>query len=341
MAKVKKSPEQPRVRTLQVEGKRRLVHLKQSIPYFVMLLIPLAYFVIFCYWPMFGITMAFQDYKIGAPFMGGSEWVGLKWFKQLLNSPLFPRLLKNTLVISLTDLAIGFPLCIVFALLLNEVRVKWLRRFTANVSMLPWFISTVVVVAILHNFFSVDDGIFQNIIEKLGGERTTIIGNPDSFVALYVGSGIWQGCGYGAAQNAALIGLIFWLIYKKTKLGMILRAGVDNFEIVAACGINIKRLFTAVFSVSGALAGIAGVFGGTYQMLVSGQDGTVMIYTLLVVIIGGIGSFGGAIIGSILIGLIYTIGTMLAPQFSYFFLFAPVALAMPVDGFSGVPQPFQ
>lgn len=70
---------------------------------------------------------------------------------------------------------------------------------------------------------------------------------------------------------AVAIGFIFWLIYQKTKIGMILRAGVDNFEIVATCGINIKRLFTAVFTVSGALAGIAGVFGGTYQMLVSGR----------------------------------------------------------------------
>ena len=127
---------------------------------------------------------------------------------------------------------------------------------------------------------------------------------------------------------AAVIGLVFWLIYRKTKVGMILRAGVDNFEIVATCGINVKRLFTAVFAVSGALAGMAGVIGGTYQMLVSGQDGTVMVYTLLVVIIGGIGSFGGAILGSIIIGLIYTVGTMLAPQFSYFFLFAPVALVL-------------
>lgn len=127
---------------------------------------------------------------------------------------------------------------------------------------------------------------------------------------------------------AAVIGLVFYLIYRKTKVGMILRAGVDNFEIVATCGINVKRLFTAVFAVSGALAGMAGVIGGTYQMLVSGQDGTVMVYTLIVVIIGGIGSFGGAILGSIIIGLIYTVGTMLAPQFSYFFLFAPVALVL-------------
>ena len=127
---------------------------------------------------------------------------------------------------------------------------------------------------------------------------------------------------------ASAIGAVFWLIYRKTKIGMILRAGVDRFEIVATCGINVKRLFTCVFAVSGFLAGIAGMIGGTYQMLVSGQDGTVMVYTLLVVIIGGIGSFGGAIVGSIVIGMIFTVGTMLAPQFSYFFMFAPVALVL-------------
>ncbi len=71
---------------------------------------------------------------------------------------------------------------------------------------------------------------------------------------------------------AALIGLVFWLVYRRTKIGMIIRAGVDNFEIVATCGINIKRLFTAVFAVSGFLAGIAGMIGGTDQMIESGQD---------------------------------------------------------------------
>lgn len=127
---------------------------------------------------------------------------------------------------------------------------------------------------------------------------------------------------------AFIIGLTFWIIYRKTKIGMMIRAGVDNFEIVSTCGINIKRLFTCVFAVSGFLAGIAGMIGGTYQMIVSGQDGTVMIYTLLVVIIGGIGSFTGSIIGSIIIGMIFTFGSMWAPQFSYFFMFAPVALVL-------------
>lgn len=198
-----------------VGGNRRLVHLKQNWQYLVMMIIPTAYFVIFCYWPMFGISMAFQDYKVGAPFLGsGTKLVGLKWFKQLVTNRLFGRLLRNTLLISVYDLLIGFPLCILFALLLNEVRVKWLRKFTANVSLLPWFISTVVVVAILNNFFSLDDGIINNIIEKLGGERQMIVGNPDWFRTLYIGSGIWQGCGYGAVVFTAAIAGIDPTLYE-------------------------------------------------------------------------------------------------------------------------------
>ncbi len=202
----------------QVRSKR-LMTLKKNTPYFVLLIIPIAYFVLFCYWPMFGISMAFQDYKVGSPFLGGnSAFVGFKWFRQLLTSPLFPRLLKNTLIISLTDLLLGFPICIAFALLLNEVRHEHLRHFTANVSMLPYFISTVVVVCMLLNFFSVDDGIFQNIMVKLGGERKTIIGNPDSFVSLFVGSGIWQGCGYGAVVYTAAIASIDPNLYEAAAL---------------------------------------------------------------------------------------------------------------------------
>ena len=105
-----------------VGGRPRLVRLRRNAPYLLMMLIPALYFLLFCYWPMFGISMAFQDYKVGAPFLGeGTKWVGLKWFRQLLNSPLFPRLLRNTLLISLYYRVIGFPMCIVFALLLNEV----------------------------------------------------------------------------------------------------------------------------------------------------------------------------------------------------------------------------
>lgn len=127
---------------------------------------------------------------------------------------------------------------------------------------------------------------------------------------------------------AVLLGIVFWFILKKTKIGMIIRAGVDNYEIVATLGINIKLLFTCIFTVSGLLAGLAGMIGGTFQNLVSGQDSKVMVYTLLIVIIGGMGSFGGAIVGSLIIGMAFTFGSIFAPQFSQFFLFAPVAVVL-------------
>lgn len=213
--KKKETASFPDMQVGTVGGKRRLQRLRQNVPYLVMIFIPIVYFILFCYWPMFGISMAFQDYKIGAPFLGGNtKWVGLKWFETLLHSPLFPRLLRNTLMISLLDLLIGFPLCILFALLLNEVRQKFMRRFVANVSLLPWFISTVVVVAILNNFFSVDDGIIQVFIEKIFGHRVSIIGNPDWFQGLYVGSGIWQGCGFGAVVFTAAIAGIDPTLYE-------------------------------------------------------------------------------------------------------------------------------
>ncbi|MCC8025717.1 MAG: branched-chain amino acid ABC transporter permease [Clostridium sp.] len=127
---------------------------------------------------------------------------------------------------------------------------------------------------------------------------------------------------------AVLFGVLFWFVLKKTKIGMIIRAGVDNYEIVSTLGINIKLLFSCIFTLSGVLAGFAGMIGGTFQNLVSGQDSAVMVYTLLIVIIGGMGSFEGAIMGSLIIGMAFTFGSLMAPQFSQFFLFAPVAIVL-------------
>ena len=191
------------------------VYLRQNWQFLVMMIIPTAYFILFCYWPMFGISMAFQNYKVGTPFLGeGTEWVGLKWFRQLLKSHMFPRLLRNTILLNIEELLVAFPLSVIFALLLNEIRIKWLRKFTANVSLLPWFISIVVIVAIMNNFFSIDDGIFNNIVEELGGDRIRILGDPKYFRALYIGSGIWQSCGYGAVVYTAAIAGIDPTLYE-------------------------------------------------------------------------------------------------------------------------------
>ena len=121
-----------------------------------------------------------------------------------------------------------------------------------------------------------------------------------------------------------------WVFLKKTRLGVTIRAGVDNFEMVSALGINVKRLFSFVFTLSGFLAGVSGVVGGTFLMLVVGEDWRILTLTLIVIIIGGMGSLGGTIAGSLITGLIYSFSSAFIPQFSLFVLFLPVAIILSI-----------
>jgi len=123
---------------------------------------------------------------------------------------------------------------------------------------------------------------------------------------------------------------VLYLFLKKTNLGITIRAGVDNFEMVSALGINVRRLFTIVFGLSGFLAGIAGVVGGTFMMLVVGEDWRILTLTLIVIIIGGMGSLGGTVAGALITGLIYSFATAYIPEFSLFILFLPVAIILSI-----------
>jgi len=129
---------------------------------------------------------------------------------------------------------------------------------------------------------------------------------------------------------AIVIIAALWLFLKKTNLGITIRAGVDNFEMVSALGINVRRLFTIVFCLSGFLAGVAGVVGGTFMMLVVGEDWRILTLTLIVIIIGGMGSLGGTIVGALITGLIYSFATAYIPEFSLFILFLPVAIILSI-----------
>ncbi len=118
---------------------------------------------------------------------------------------------------------------------------------------------------------------------------------------------------------AILIIVALWLFLNKTNLGITIRAGVDNFEMVSALGINVRQLFTIVFCLSGFLAGVAGVVGGTFMMLVVGEDWRILTLTLIVVIIGGMGSLEGTVAGALITGLIYSFATAYIPEFSLLF----------------------
>jgi branched-chain amino acid transport system permease protein len=127
---------------------------------------------------------------------------------------------------------------------------------------------------------------------------------------------------------ALLAGLALWFVQSRTRIGAIVRAGVDDRETVAALGINIKLVFSGVFVAGAALAGLAGVIGGSMLSLLPGTEVEILLLSLVVVIIGGLGSLSGAALGSITVGLLDSFGKALVPELSYFTLFAPMLLIL-------------
>lgn len=127
-----------------------------------------------------------------------------------------------------------------------------------------------------------------------------------------------------------LIAVALYLILYKTKLGAAVRAGVDDRETVSALGVNIQTIYTAVFVLSTLLVGLAGVLGGSYLQLSPGVDGTILTFSLVVVILGGMGSLSGAVVSALILGQILSFGLAYAPQYSYFLIFIPMAIVLAV-----------
>lgn len=126
----------------------------------------------------------------------------------------------------------------------------------------------------------------------------------------------------------AVVALLLWLLYQKTQIGAVVRAGVDDREQVGATGINVDRLFVLVSALASFLAGMSGVVGGAFLTLYPGAEWEILVYALVVVIVGGLGSLEGAMIGALIVGLLDAYGRWLLPEFSYFVLFAPMALLL-------------
>jgi putative aldouronate transport system permease protein len=162
----------------------------------LILLLPLAYYAIFCYYPMYGITIAFKNFNARAGIIG-SEWVGLKHFSKFITDPYFYQIFRNTVLLSFYDLLFGFPAPIILALLLNEIRSSRFKRVAQSVFYLPHFISIVVLCSIISSFMSIG-GVANNIISAFMGERVQFLNEPAYFRTIYVASGIWQGVGWGS-----------------------------------------------------------------------------------------------------------------------------------------------
>lgn len=211
-----------------------------------MLLIPVAYYLLFHYAPMYGVTIAFKKFNARQGILG-SPWVGLKHFNKFMGDPYFWQVVGNTLAINLMDVVLGFPAPIILALLLNEVRSSRFKRAVQTISYLPHFLSTMVVCGMLTNFMA-RDGLVNDIIAHLGGERTALLSKPELFRWIYVFSGIWQGMGWGAIIYLAALSGVNVELYEVAELDGANRwqqiwnitlpciAGTISIQLILRCG---------------------------------------------------------------------------------------------------------
>jgi putative aldouronate transport system permease protein len=178
-------------------GRRVRRELSRNRMLYIMAL-PLAlYFLLFHYGPMYGVILAFKDYRVGAG-IAQSPWVGLKHFITYFESPFFFRTLRNTLLISVYSILFGFPAPILLALLLNEVKSRPFKRVVQTITYLPHFISTVVICGIIIDFFG-RRGVATQLISVVSGARArNLLLQPEYFRSIYIGVDIWQGIGWGS-----------------------------------------------------------------------------------------------------------------------------------------------
>lgn len=201
----------PRVRS---EPRKRAVgdHLRRYWQLWLMVLPAIGFIVLFAYVPMYGIQLAFREFDVTKGLTGG-EWVGLKYFTQFFNNPLFGQIMVNTITISLWTLVMGFFAPIVLALLINQIGSKQIKGLTQTITYMPHFISTVVMVAILQIFLTPGSGILGRFFGQ-----TSLMGDAGAFKHLYWISEIWQHTGWNCIIYLAALSSVDMALYEAAKI---------------------------------------------------------------------------------------------------------------------------
>lgn len=158
---------------------------------------------IFKYMPMYGVIIAFKDYNVFAGILE-SKWVGLRWFRLFFDNPMALRVFKNTLLLGLYNLIFAFPLPIILALLLNELKIEWIKRTIQSITYLPYFISVIIIVGMLKELASLN-GLFNQVLMLFNIDAINFFGRPEFFRTLFIGSGIWQNLGWGTILYLAAL----------------------------------------------------------------------------------------------------------------------------------------
>lgn len=202
--------------TRQVKVKR---YFRKNWQLWIMLLPAMLYILIFCYVPMYGIQLAFRDYDFTKGITGGA-WAGLKYFKQYFDSPMFWVTLKNTFVIAFASIVVGFPIPIILAMVINQLKNKKWKRTVQTTVYIPYFISVVVMVSILRIMLADGTGVIDGFLKSLHlvGENVNLMGSEKAFMPVYVLSGVWQTMGWNSIIFIAALSSVDTQLYDACKM---------------------------------------------------------------------------------------------------------------------------
>ena len=232
-------------------------HLKKEWMLYSFLIIPIVYYVIFKYIPMFGNIIAFRKYSGGVNIFG-EKWVGFRYFRQFFRDPSFWRAFRNTLSLSVTYLLFRFPITLTFALLLNEIRrAKW-KKFVQTVSYLPHFISMVIIAGMIKEVVSLN-GPINAMIASMGGEKISFIQEAAWFPPIYIISGIWQGLGWGTILYLAAMTGINTELYEAAKVD-----GANRFQ--QAIHVTIPGIMPTIVTLL--ILDIVGIMGSNFEKII-------------------------------------------------------------------------
>lgn len=243
-----------------IRRRSRMEIARQRWQYYVMMLPGLVLLLLFAYLPMAGLTMCFNDYNpiLGVRGFGESPWVGLKWFEKFIDSFYFGRLMRNTLLINIAKLLCGFWVPILFALLLNEERNRRYKKVVQTVSYMPYFISWVVVIAMMDAIFSPATGLVNNIRNSMGLQSIYYMGKSEYFYPMIVGSSIWKGFGWSSIIYLAAISGISQDMYEAAEID-----GCNRFQ--RAWYITLPSIRTLIVMML--LLNIGGLLGSDFQQI--------------------------------------------------------------------------
>lgn len=200
--------------------------LRRDYQLYLLVIPSIIYFLVFHYAPMYGIQIAFKDFS---PTLGitGSPWAGLKHFERFFSSHQFWRLIKNTLGVSLYQLIAGFPIPIMLALLINQVKQKHFKKLVQTVTYIPHFISIVVLVGMINVFLSPTSGLVNHVLQLFGREPVYFLGEPNFFKSIFVWSGVWQSAGWGSIIYLAALSGVNPELYEAAKVD-----GASKFQTI-------------------------------------------------------------------------------------------------------------